>query len=288
LYPGFAAFLIAGPVCLLAFLKDYDKSKTWLETHPKTFLFLHTWPLVPIYFMRIFKDMVEKYENNEIVSTKRAMRLLFDCVDNIVGNKSERFSKYAVENPTPACCVFASITNPLDQMQKLIYELYTFFGYYKGDMDVEIRVAFVKMGERHIEEFVDFQPRSKPPGLIENYQNDNCAFSKALQLQDILIIESIGKELKRNKKKRRFASVQGDPKKGSMIVYPVKHRGLQKVVYCISVFASEAFFFKTENKDFYIDVLDKFTKRIELEHSLKIIKDNVLANREVENECVAN
>ena len=74
-YPVFATAFVAGPVCFLVCCKDFPTVKPWLEGHPKTNIFLHVWPLISMYFIRIFKTIVEAYDKNEIVSAKQAMRL---------------------------------------------------------------------------------------------------------------------------------------------------------------------------------------------------------------------
>lgn len=287
-YPIFAALFVAGPVCFLALCKDMEAIKPWLASHLKINIVLHVWPLLSMFSLRIFKTIEEAYDKKEVVSAKQGMRLLFDCIDNVVGNKSDRFAQYAISHPQPECCVFSSITSPEDQMERLIDGIYKYFLYYAGDLEINIRVTMVEMGDTYARKFIHSIPKNIPPaGKIDEYQNDTCAFSKAKADKRMIIIEDIKKELRRRGKKKRYAKVEGDPQEGSLLVYPIRHRGLLEIVYCVSVYASEAKFFNEEERSFFEDIMDKFCRRIELEHSLKMIKDNVIRKREVENEHVA-
>ena len=71
----------------------------------------------------------------------------------------------------------------------------------------------------------------------------------------------------------RYIDIQGDPTSGSIIVFPIRHRGLKEITHCISIYNSQSNYFKKAHREFYDKIMHVFAKRIELEHSLKLIKE---------------
>jgi hypothetical protein len=204
---------------------------------------------------------------------------LFVALDNVVGSKSDRFAKYAVESPdVEPRSVFCEITQPERQMSCIVDAVYQFFEATKWDKSATFRVALAKMGPKHIEHFVWFDPRDKPPtGRVEDYQKDWCGFTKAKRQKHLLIVSDIARELRKKKRHKSFADMEGGSRSGAMIVYPIWHRGTKGIDYCLSVLCSVPEYFQNNERDraYYADIMDKFAKRIELEHSLHLIKEKV-------------
>lgn len=268
-----AAIFIAGPVCLVACRKDFAPIDDWFSRHNIVLFSCFFWPALSVIFIRWCKEMGKKLEDKPI-SDKRALMTLFHLIDNVVGNKSERFANFAATYKPNGKDVFLEITKPELQIDLLIKAVYSFFESIKTSEDDEVRVCLVEMGPKHAKSFMFYEPKDQDPAEdIKAYQNDRCGFTVAKQNKNLLIIEDIQKELKKRRTfDRRYIEVKGDPNSGSIIIFPIRHRGLKEISYCISIYNSQPNYFKKSYREFYNKIMRVFAKRIELEHSLKLIK----------------
>ncbi len=211
-----------------------------------------------------------------MVLNDEVLMKLFLVLDDVVGSKSERFANYAVSPQSmDGRSAFLNITKPEIQIEALVNAVYQFFELTKSDKAATFRVALAEMGPKHIEGFFCFNPKDKPStNSVEEYQKDWCGFSRAKKNREIVIVANIAKEMKKKKTSKAFVQTKGGSQEGSMIVYPIIHRGLKEVVYCLSVLCSVPDYFRNTKtqRAYYCDIMEKFGKRIDLEHSLRMIK----------------
>lgn len=236
------------------------------------------WPFVSL----IVAELIKQWIKQKKVSVEESLATLFKVIDNVVGKKSERFAGFASNytKESPQKDVFSEITQPDLQIEKLAEAVALFFESTKGSQSLSFRVALAEMGNKYIHKFICFYPYDKPiTGKLVAYQKDNCGFTKAKKLKKMVLVADISKESQKTKN-RSFVSTPGRSNIGSMIVYPVFHRGNKEVVYCLSVLCSEPNYFSSDKREFFEDIMSKFATRIELEYSLKLIKEQY-------NECCA-
>lgn len=268
------ALFVAGPTSFLACRGDSIHLRDWFADHTIALYLCHTWPVISLIMIRLGQGIYQEHRRRTNPNDETLMKL-FLVLDNVVGSKSERFANYAVKSASDGKAVFFDITQPEVQIECLVDAAYQFFESTKTDKEATFRVALAEMGAKHIERFFCFNPKDRPPrNGIEEYQKDWSGFTRSKRRRDLLVVSDIAKELCKKPKNRSFAATKGGPQEGSMIVYPIVHRGQKEVVYCLSVLCSIRGYFKNSKnqQEYYRDVMERFAKRIELEHSLRLIK----------------
>jgi hypothetical protein len=273
-WPTFLALVVAGPTTLLACRADSDTLKKWFEAHEVSLYLCHMWPVISLMAIRFGQGIYREHKRRTTPSDGDVMQLLV-VLDSVVGSKTDRFATYAVTPSSDGQAAFFSITKPEVQIDCLVDAAYKFFEMTKSVKEARFRVALAEMGPKYIDKFYAFNPKDRPPrNGIEEYQKDSCGFTRAKKRLDLVLVSDIAKELRKTPKSRCFTATKGGPQEGSMIVYPIRHRGLKDVVYCLSVLCSVSGYFKNTGSDkkYYRDVMETFAKRIELEHSLRLIK----------------
>lgn len=252
--------------------------KKFFDSHTTLSLWATLWPLGYILFQFIdfsFKEYLP-------VDTEKLMSL-FKTIDKVLGSKIERFGEQAKKildsnKPVSGEVIFKRITQPKSQISKIANGIWYYFNLEANSSDNRIRVAIAKMGDKYISDWMVFVPEDDGPvGQIEKYQVDECGFSRAKEKGKILIIPDIQKAAKETTKKCNYVIVSEELKdeEGSMICYPVKHRNLNDTPYVISVWSSEKNYFKLAHEKAYDFILNKFAKRIALEHGLLVLKERV-------------
>ena len=279
-WPIAEVLLVGGPTALLASSIYIPKFKGWYDLHPYITAISALWFIPGSVASQVIKKRIASKPKDLGEGINDAVLSLFEAIDNVVGVKSNRFAEATKKFQQNArggngSVIFQEITQPDLQIQELVHAVYYFWGMLNHDRDINFRVALARMGRKYIEEFVCFDPQDKPiRGEIRDYQVDECGFSRAKKYKKIIIIPNIAKNLKKNAKhKKYYVVVEGSDKNGSMIVYPIHHHGLNDIVYCLSVYCNRANYFVDDNHESYKNIFEKFSKRIILEHSLKMLKE---------------
>lgn len=217
-----------------------------------------------------------------------APSILLRSIDNIVGAKEQRFSRYLTNigttgQPNPSSDqVFSHITQPAQQLNELIQ------GIYSG-VDSLLRASItgkyvLKVNLGTIDENKNLKgihfhyPSNHPVRSSLSALNDpNSGIKTAVRTRRMVILESIQVEGTKSKKRFVVTDEARANEDGSLICYPVIYEPLDMVVFVISVHVDQPGVFKQKFANSYEEFLRPFALRIKLEYALLALKE-VAAN----------
>lgn len=226
-------------------------------------------PVLAVPLLLLMKDL-----SSPASATETELMTLFDQLDEVVAQKSRRFSTAAVAaekavGNVHARTVFKEITRPEEQIGLLMDALYLYVSLTSRAKGLQVCLA--RMGDEHIEEIAYYRPHSKTPKDISSVQHEGSGFSIAKARGTIVVFPDLSRE---NEKHPYFAdsrSMKSGPT-GAMVCYPVEHGTTTETPYVISLYSEEKAFSAEEERK-YDMILASFGIRIAMEHSLITLKD---------------
>lgn len=204
---------------------------------------------------------------------------LIKAIDIVVGDKTKRMSGEAKKaiNISNLCgkTIFNQITRPEQQIPLLISGLRSVFEYL-DEYETTFRVGLLRIENNKPTEWFSFDPASLPPRTEPSkLGSPSSTVSHAIKSKSVIIIESIQKELaKKSKRDRMFmkGNIQ-DNEEGSQLSYPIIHPSTGNVEYVITIAGNRNYCMKKKHAELYSWVINHFSVRITMEHSLLIIKE---------------
>ena len=206
----------------------------------------------------------------------RGFMALWKTTDQVVSAKHDRFcstAKKILKNKGKQSQgeIFAEITKPEQQIALLMERIKDLFEYFDYDNETTFRVRLIQIDNGLPVDWFYYTPQSEfPTTTLDELKNSNSALGKCLKTKRIVITEDISSAAKRNE----YVSNNND-ENGSLICYPVISSVTSSIVYVISVRADTNKYFLSSRREFYTWVFKHFTLRINLEHSLLMIKESI-------------
>lgn len=210
--------------------------------------------------------------------------ILLKSINNIVGAKEQRFSKYIAEldrskeKPNKAE-IFASITQPVKQIGEIVHGIYASF-------DLMLRNTMIGRGYQLKVNLALMDPDSKIQTIMFHYPNDlpvrssvaelnspNSSIRVASKSRNILIINSTRAESLKAVPSFKVTNPAYSEEDGSLICYPVTLDGVHSVVFVISVFVNVPDTFKSKHRDAFNEVFLPFALRLKLEYALLLLRE---------------
>lgn len=175
--------------------------------------------------------------------------------------------------------IFSAITQPDQQIILLTELIHTFFQ--ATDTKIHFKVRVIDIDENNkAKEWFYFSPRNQPPKTeISVLRMQDSSVSNCLKRKGLIIIEDINKEALKPKGKRKFVTSKSDDEIGSLLCFPVYHESTRCYPYVITVSANMPYF-RTKRKDYYNWLFDQFACRMQLEHTLILLKKGVKNEKE--------
>lgn len=231
--------------------------------------------LYPAAFLAVGGLIAKRAQANGLNVT--GLLALLASIDQIVGVKNTRFAKNLsnVSQLTKESA-FEAITEPQTQIAEIVRSICDFFNATRaGKNKPLIRVALAVMKGNKITDLPVFFPTDEPIRTsIANLNSPNCSFIIAAKTKKMILISDISKELKKPLAKRKYISTENDQdNNGSIICHPIRTK--LGVPYVISIHCEEPGYFKDEFKELYEHSLERFALRMNLEHSLLMIKEKL-------------
>jgi hypothetical protein len=273
---------IAMPTVLLVFA-DYsfvDKANQQIQGSIKLFIEKNLFISIALIFAPIMLTIL--FEVIEYISERihfhnnlpnSSYERVVDSINHIVGNKSERFSKFLEKvkgtKPTPEM-VFKAITDPNDQINQILFQIYAIF---RMLLDVsELTVVLVKVENEKAMEYVKYMPSDNSPSLDLKTNKVNF-FNYVAKSKSIQVISDINEKYNKPVKNNSmpYAKSYGS-KEGSIIGIPIFDYKNQTVRYVITVKSNDAKVFTKSSVDKYKKIIQTYSKRIALETVLSDIK----------------
>jgi hypothetical protein len=278
IYPS----LVGVPPVFVQFLKQFGPKniQEWVGQHGMIiFLFSAAWVVVMTVLSGVFRWVRKKIMGSFDLEMEDLV-FLMTAFDHAVGNKMQRFGRAAArartEGPLAKKEVFEEITQPDHQIRDLMSTVYHIFRNKSDSCEkAKLSVILFRMENGKPSGFFEVQPADASPSTsIDQFKNKNSSPSVSAKQRSTIIVENIGKEIK--KKKRRLCVEGNTPasNKGSLICHPVFCNELNETPFVISVKSSVPHFFKEAYRQRYESILGKVAKRISMEYSLSVLKSN--------------
>lgn len=138
--------------------------------------------------------------------------------------------------------------------------------------DIKFKVRLVDIDNKIPIEWAAYAPKESYPRTgISKLKNKNSTIKQCLKKQDLVIIEDIVKAAKENK---YVMSHDDENEVGSLLCFPIMHAPTNSHPYVVTVSADKPFFIK-EKRELYLWILNQFSARMQLEHTLKLLKKEV-------------
>ena len=136
------------------------------------------------------------------------------------------------------------------------------------------KVRLYTVVDWQVSTLMHFAPDNCPPETdVAILKNPNSAISHALRKRRLFIIQDIRAEAKKRSGRRYVPShVDSADEGGSLICYPVYHVASKTVPYILTISADNDYF-HLSNKEFYDWVLGQFALRLNLEHTLLLLRE---------------
>jgi len=228
-----------------------------------------------------FKTLAERYKK-EAEHADLALRdqiRIFSHVKHIVEEKSHRFVKLCKkidgDEKLKKDDVFATITQPLVQIDLILEGLARFFSHGREERLVEIVLYKPNGTKGHFEYFRYFPKDRKPPIPEGDFKLNHGVPGFALRRNGIVVVEDIEADIKGKNPTFFWPDNTQVAPKGSVVCYPIRDNERDVMAFVLSVYVNEPKFFKEEAKEHLQDVvLMPFVQRILLEDRLNCLKEN--------------
>ncbi|MBX9798091.1 MAG: hypothetical protein K2Y13_01405 [Burkholderiaceae bacterium] len=229
-------------------------------------------------------NMVLNFVREQPDGWSNAPAILLRSLDNIVGSKEQRFSRYLSHISTGSmksdpAQVFSYITQPSQQLNEIILSMYLAMDSLLKEMLPSTKYVLKANlstidPEQNIKNIHFHYPSNLPVrSSMTHLNNPSSAIRTAVRNKRIVIIESIQME---NVKPRSRFVVTDEARRsedGSLICYPVIYDPLNMVVFVISIYVDHPGTFKQKFAASYEEFLKPFALRIKLEYSLLALKE---------------
>ncbi len=268
---GYVNFKLSKP------LWAQDEIKSFLADHYVLVLLLLTWPLVATFILNLTSELIEVYKAAKQLRHHEWFTFI-QAINEVVGAKARRFGEYANSMPERPSgeSVFATITQPLNQIAILVERLHTVLVMLTKDNSLKVVLARIDEKDMPVE-FTVYEPKDEVPPkdlLVKNARR--TLFHKCAALRQTIGIEDIAKELtKKGNKKRYAASDIPSDSHGSIICHPLIHPFCNRVLFCLSVKSNQSGYINETFREKYLYIIDSFAKRILLEASLEMMKKRI-------------
>lgn len=243
----------------------------------KNVLTLLIWLACVIFLFTLFIAFIKKSveENNSIEDI--ALYSLLKVLTNVIGAKSERFSKQIsilkTNTSSKPCDVFNKITQPLDQIKLIAQAAQSFFEIIDKE-SVTIKLGLAEVTDGVIQDnWLYFAPHNYTPRTQPFELKDvSSALAGCLKKKSIIIVEDTEKESAK-KSSKYFQKMSDDTRdEGSIICCPILNDH-GKVIYILSISADKKNYFQLKKKTIYQKYIEHFSLRMRLEHNLISLKE---------------
>lgn len=234
---------------------------------------LLVWPALVSFIFSSLTDWLKDLSDSD-KSGERELSALLSGINNVVGEKLNRFREYA-KHPTGD--TFNTITQPNKQLESIIKNLHSTLDYLTNDKSLEVVLAKVEAGAPS--EWIAFMPSDKRPDdeLLEEAKSSKTFFAHAAKNKHKpSLIPDIEAHLDEPIPKRRYLPL-GDGTDGvdvgSIICYPIHCTFFKEVPYCLAIKSKKPNFIDKRFDKKYSKIVKDFEKRILVEYALMKIKE---------------
>lgn len=213
--------------------------------------------------------------------TRDDVLAILKSINTVVGDKSKRMMSYvrAHINSKDVCPreMFVNITKPDQQLSLLVVAIKGVFEVLdSSNASYRVGLLSVDHQDKKPRKWLYFEPTETPPRTSpKDLSAPSSTVSHAIKNKSIVVVENIGKELqKKSKDDRRYLQGSSKPSdQGSQLCYPITHPSTGEIEYIITIAGDKTKCLEEKYSALYGWILDHFSLRISLEHSLLILKE---------------
>lgn len=258
--------------------------------------------------MPVLMAALKSTEESNVPIPRMDMWLLLKGIKSVVGEKESRFKTTGGKisgtksMKLRARDIFLRITQPQEQIEKLVEATYQMFQAPDHTVEMEVSLAAVADGKMVGRSFIHYFPGNRTPSLsIDELNHPSTTASRAIADEKLHLVQDTTDELAKPIEDRKYmpfhelhssngynAAQTGNTsdksggrksKRGckeqprSVIAYPVRTAG--HISYVLTIIAEKGGYFHKKRIDVYKYVLEEIGLRISLEHNLKALKSHV-------------
>ena len=230
-------------------------------------LLIALYRLIPL----LARDLVNAHNN---LGVENAL-VLMQSIESIVRMKADRFGNEAANwlNASSKTTRFGKAFTVLAKPDQQIYYItQAIWGYFDNiSTDVEFEVRLVEVTENHLSCWYVHAPRESPPTEpVSVFDHPASPYRSCLTKRQMVIVSDVQKTAS---KQGQFDYGSGiSDAQGSLLCSPIYHQHTDTYPYVLSIRSYKPGYFMDTRKGYYKWLLHQFTLRIELEHSLRLIK----------------
>lgn len=216
-----------------------------------------------------FLNILKKLESTNLPSfdVLHAINVGFGEIVNHKANRFDNFYKHHINGTKSSNGIFHEITQPDQQIALLTQMVYHIFQ--SNYSDIKFKVRLVDIDNKIPVAWAAYAPKERYPRTeISQLKNKNSTIKQCLKKKDLVVIEDIVKAAKENK---YVMSHDDENEVGSLLCFPIMHAPTKSHSYVVTVSADKPFFIK-EKHELYSWILNQFSARMQLEHTLKLLK----------------
>lgn len=221
------------------------------------------------------------------IEKDRTPAAIITAIGNVVGKKDRRFGNLVRQlvrnsNPLSGDEVFNTITQPHDQIGSLVEAVWHIFqDISRGeDSSIVFEASLISVTPQGtLNQFEHYFPNDQHPGIsIELLRDGRSCASRALR-QGLVIVSDFQAELRKKSNKFCTQCYVTTPEKrnndGSMFAYRIDHYWTGKPIYVLSVCCNKKRYISEYDGSLYTYIMKEIQTRVNLEHSLAILRDHV-------------
>jgi hypothetical protein len=246
------------------------ESIEWISSYD-LYLFLIGLGLVTLY--QLLPKIANSVARKSGILTLEDALILKEAFEDIVSLKADRVGgecESLIVNGKQAQPdqVFQSITQPDQQIYFTVNAIWKFLEKIAGNVSFDVRLA--EIGTKG-ELLSWYTHGGEPPRhTIAELDCADSALRHCVNTKSVVVIPDIQKEAE--KKVGQHYHMFEKHEKGSVLCYPIYHRPTRSYPYVLCIKAHRANHFTAGGEDYYKWLFDQFGLRLELEHSLRLLK----------------
>lgn len=211
------------------------------------------------------------------------LHVILKTLNIVVGDKMKRFAKRVKlvvdQRNLNGGNIFQEITQPTQQIGLLVSALRGAFESI-DQTNALFRVGLLTVKNGKPEEWAHFDPAERPPRTTpEQLSCVGSTVMRCIKAKSSVLVEDIAKEITvKSKKNRRYLKCNTkDGENGSQLCYPIIHPTTGKIVYVITIAGNKKCCLPEKHLPLFEWIIEHYALRINLEHSLFILKENINA-----------
>jgi hypothetical protein len=224
------------------------------------------------------RELEEELERTDL-GLKERIRI-FSYIQSIVREKSVRFVRQCNKlkaNPATKGDIFETITQPRDQIGKILEFLGLFFSHNREDRVVKVLLLKPDIEAGHFRFFSYYPQGGRPSTPASELKLTRGVAGSAYTKGSTEIVEDIQADLASDSPTYYVYDNTVPAPEGSIACYPIRDPERDMIAFILSVYINAPRVLKEDDKNHLDEIFDPFAERILLEERLRFLKEECCA-----------